>query len=74
MRIQFLVRARAFEGFKQVSDNDPECTMAYWGAAMTTASASNPHLEIEQFATQGRIADDSPRWQRTIVSDWPTIR
>ena len=27
--------ARAFERFKQVAKNDPECAMAYWGAAMT---------------------------------------
>ena len=26
---------RALEGFKQVSSADPECAMAYWGAAMT---------------------------------------
>jgi len=27
--------ARAFERFSQVAKNDPECAMAYWGAAMT---------------------------------------
>jgi len=27
--------ARAFERFNQVSKKDPECAMAYWGAAMT---------------------------------------
>jgi tetratricopeptide (TPR) repeat protein len=27
--------ARALEGFRQVSSDDPECAMAYWGAAMT---------------------------------------
>jgi tetratricopeptide (TPR) repeat protein len=27
--------ARALEGFQQVSNDDPECAMAYWGAAMT---------------------------------------
>jgi tetratricopeptide (TPR) repeat protein len=27
--------ARAFERFSQVTKNDPECAMAYWGAAMT---------------------------------------
>src|SRR6516162_5745178 len=27
--------ARAFERFNQVAKNDPECAMAYWGAAMT---------------------------------------
>ena len=27
--------ARAFERFSQVAANDPECAMAYWGAAMT---------------------------------------
>jgi tetratricopeptide (TPR) repeat protein len=27
--------ARALEDFNQVSGNDPECAMAYWGAAMT---------------------------------------
>ena len=27
--------ARAFERFNQVAENDPECAMAYWGAAMT---------------------------------------
>jgi hypothetical protein len=27
--------ARALEGFRQVSNDDPECAMAYWGAAMT---------------------------------------
>ncbi len=26
---------RALNGFHQVSDDDPECAMAYWGAAMT---------------------------------------
>src|SRR6266849_3053015 len=26
---------RALEGFQQVSDLDPECAIAYWGAAMT---------------------------------------
>ncbi len=26
---------RALEGFRQVSNDDPECAMAYWGAAMT---------------------------------------
>src|ERR1700687_6086325 len=26
---------RALEGFRQVSSDDPECAMAYWGAAMT---------------------------------------
>jgi tetratricopeptide (TPR) repeat protein len=26
---------RAFERFNQVAKNDPECAMAYWGAAMT---------------------------------------
>ena len=27
--------ARALDGFQQVSKGDPECAMAYWGAAMT---------------------------------------
>ena len=27
--------ARALEGFQRVSNEDPECAMAYWGAAMT---------------------------------------
>ena len=27
--------ARAFERFTRVAKNDPECAMAYWGAAMT---------------------------------------
>jgi hypothetical protein len=27
--------ARALERFSQVAKNDPECAMAYWGAAMT---------------------------------------
>ena len=27
--------ARALEHFNQVIKNDPECAMAYWGAAMT---------------------------------------
>jgi tetratricopeptide (TPR) repeat protein len=27
--------ARAFERFNRVAQNDPECAMAYWGAAMT---------------------------------------
>jgi hypothetical protein len=27
--------ARAFERFNQVTKNDPECAMAYWGTAMT---------------------------------------
>jgi tetratricopeptide (TPR) repeat protein len=27
--------ARALDGFQQVSSDDPECAMAYWGAAMT---------------------------------------
>src|SRR5215467_10021007 len=27
--------ARAFERFTQVSREDPQCAMAYWGAAMT---------------------------------------
>jgi hypothetical protein len=27
--------ARAFERFNKVAKNDPECAMAYWGAAMT---------------------------------------
>src|SRR6202158_6340714 len=27
--------ARALDGFRQVSSDDPECAMAYWGAAMT---------------------------------------
>src|SRR5580704_11854664 len=27
--------SRALEGFPQVSSADPECAMAYWGAAMT---------------------------------------
>src|SRR6516225_4794375 len=27
--------ARAFERFNQVAKDDPECAMAYWGAAMT---------------------------------------
>jgi Tfp pilus assembly protein PilF len=27
--------ARALDGFQQVSNDDPECAMAYWGAAMT---------------------------------------
>src|SRR5215467_10448873 len=27
--------ARAFERFNQVAKNDPDCTMAYWGVAMT---------------------------------------
>jgi tetratricopeptide (TPR) repeat protein len=27
--------SRALEGFQQVSTDDPECAMAYWGAAMT---------------------------------------
>jgi hypothetical protein len=27
--------SRALEGFQQVSNDDPECAMAYWGAAMT---------------------------------------
>src|SRR6516165_5970099 len=27
--------ARAFERFNQAAKNDPECAMAYWGAAMT---------------------------------------
>jgi tetratricopeptide (TPR) repeat protein len=27
--------SRALEGFRQVSTDDPECAMAYWGAAMT---------------------------------------
>lgn len=27
--------SRALEGFQQVSSDDPECGMAYWGAAMT---------------------------------------
>ena len=27
--------ARALDGFRQVSSADPECAMAYWGAAMT---------------------------------------
>jgi tetratricopeptide (TPR) repeat protein len=26
---------RALDGFRQVSSDDPECAMAYWGAAMT---------------------------------------
>jgi tetratricopeptide (TPR) repeat protein len=26
---------RAFERFNQIAQNDPECAMAYWGAAMT---------------------------------------
>ncbi len=26
---------RALEGFRQVSSDDPQCAMAYWGAAMT---------------------------------------
>ncbi len=26
---------RALEGFQQVSNSDPECAIAYWGAAMT---------------------------------------
>jgi tetratricopeptide (TPR) repeat protein len=26
---------RALDGFQQVSNDDPECAMAYWGAAMT---------------------------------------
>jgi hypothetical protein len=26
---------RALEGFQQVSSVDPECAIAYWGAAMT---------------------------------------
>jgi hypothetical protein len=26
---------RAFERFNQIAKNDPECAMAYWGAAMT---------------------------------------
>jgi tetratricopeptide (TPR) repeat protein len=26
---------RALDGFRQVSNDDPECAMAYWGAAMT---------------------------------------
>ena len=26
---------RALEGFQQISNDDPECVMAYWGAAMT---------------------------------------
>jgi hypothetical protein len=30
----------------------------------TIASASNPHLEIEQFAAQGRIANFSAKWLR----------
>ncbi|MFY9560875.1 MAG: hypothetical protein WAQ52_11630 [Terriglobales bacterium] len=27
--------SRALEGFRQVASDDPECAMAYWGAAMT---------------------------------------
>jgi hypothetical protein len=27
--------ARSLEGFRQVSNDDPECAIAYWGAAMT---------------------------------------
>src|ERR1700758_4352607 len=27
--------ARALQGFHQVAKDDPECAMAYWGAAMT---------------------------------------
>jgi tetratricopeptide (TPR) repeat protein len=27
--------ARALDDFQQISDDDPECAMAYWGAAMT---------------------------------------
>ena len=27
--------ARALDGFRQVSNDDPECALAYWGAAMT---------------------------------------
>jgi tetratricopeptide (TPR) repeat protein len=27
--------ARALDGFQQVSNDDPDCAMAYWGAAMT---------------------------------------
>ena len=27
--------SRALEGFQQVSSADPECALAYWGAAMT---------------------------------------
>jgi hypothetical protein len=27
--------ARALEGFQQVSNVDPACAIAYWGAAMT---------------------------------------
>ena len=26
---------RALEGFQQVSNSDPQCAIAYWGAAMT---------------------------------------
>ena len=27
--------SRALERFNQIAKNDPECAMAYWGAAMT---------------------------------------
>ena len=27
--------ARALEGFRQVSNDDPECAMAYWGTDLT---------------------------------------
>src|SRR5712692_8108430 len=38
---------RALEGFQQVSDVDPECAIAYWGAAMTY---NHPFWDAPSFA------------------------
>src|ERR1700682_3217596 len=42
--------SRALEGFQQVSSADPECAIAYWGAAMTY---NHPFWDAPSFCAKG---------------------
>src|SRR5260370_14329093 len=63
---------RALEQFNQVAKNDPECAMAYWGAAMTynhpfwdpsSQADETAAWPLAEICTQGRKAGTPQRPQ-----------
>ena len=66
--------SRALEGFKQVLAADPECAMAYWGAAMThnhpfwDAPSASDEAAAWYFVQKGLAAKEMSSRERLYVN------
>ena len=71
--------ARAIDAFHAVLLNDPSCSMAYWGIALSNwgnpfASGQKPQAQLEQglkAVEQARAVKPKPRAKRTSASAKP---